>query len=158
MLFRNNLAKMAFSSQAKLAASTFRAADLTVTPRLAPKPKPGWGEFLFGEHYTDHMLAVDWSKEGGWEAPQILENGPITVETSATSLHYGISCYESLSIVKNSKTGKLQGFRTQDHLQNLQDSTSHLDLPGFDSDELLGCLKELVKVDRNWFEFNNEID
>ena len=106
MLFRplsgaNTFAR-SFSTQAKLAATTFRATDLTVTPRKTPKPKPGWGEFLFGEHYTDHMLTVDWTKESGWAKPQIIENGPITVETSATSLHYGISCYESLPIVKNS--------------------------------------------------------
>ena len=99
-----------FSTQAKMAAvpSTFRAQDLAFFPVDVKKIKPATpGQFSFGKHYTDHMLSIDWSKEGGWEAPQIIPHGPIKVETSATSLHYGISVNESVSIVKNAKDSKL---------------------------------------------------
>jgi branched-chain amino acid aminotransferase len=53
------------------------------------------------------MIEIDWNKESGWLAPKIVPHGPITIETSASSLHYGISCHESLSVVKNKETGKL---------------------------------------------------
>jgi branched-chain amino acid aminotransferase len=53
------------------------------------------------------MLSVDWSKDGGWEKPSIIPHGPMKVATSATSLHYGISTNDSVSILKNKNNGKL---------------------------------------------------
>ena len=64
-------------------------------------------ELVFGRLFTDHMLSIDWTKDGGWEAPQILPYGPVKMETSATALHYGISVHEGISIVENAKTNKL---------------------------------------------------
>ena len=89
-------------------------------------------KFTFGKLFTDHMLSVDWTKDGGWHAPEILPFGPVKMQTSATALHYGISVYEGMSIVENIKTGKLQGFRCQEHLDAFTESTAHLDMPGFD--------------------------
>lgn len=63
-----------------------------------------------------------------------------------------------MSIVKNTNSGKLQGFRTTDHIASFLDSTLHLDLPSFDTAEMLACLKKLVAVDRDWFDFNEEVD
>jgi branched-chain amino acid aminotransferase len=51
--------------------------------------------------FTDHMLSCDWTKEHGWAAPQIVPYGPIKIETSATSLHYGISVHEGCNVVEN---------------------------------------------------------
>jgi len=45
------------------------------------------------------MLSIDWTKEKGWEAPKIIPYGPIKLETSATSLHYGISVHEGINVV-----------------------------------------------------------
>ena len=64
-------------------------------------------ELVFGKNFTDHMLNIDWTKEGGWTRPQIIPYGPIKMETSATALHYGISVHEGISILENSKTGKM---------------------------------------------------
>lgn len=64
-------------------------------------------ELVFGRYFTDHMLSIDWTKQGGWEAPKILPYGPIPIETSATALHYGISVHDGISVVENGKTGKM---------------------------------------------------
>jgi branched-chain amino acid aminotransferase len=53
------------------------------------------------------MLTVDWDAQTGWHAPQILPHGPLKIEASSSCLHYGISCYEGLSIVRNEKTNLL---------------------------------------------------
>jgi branched-chain amino acid aminotransferase len=47
------------------------------------------------------MLIIDWSKAKGWAKPQIIPYGPIKLDIKATSLHYGISCYEGMNIVQN---------------------------------------------------------
>ena len=63
-------------------------------------------QYEFGNVFTDHMLVADWDKNAGWAKPQILPYGPIKLSTTASSLHYGISAFEGISIVKNAKTGK----------------------------------------------------
>lgn len=51
------------------------------------------------------MLQIDWDKETGWNKPRITPYENLKIDTTATSLHYGISAYEGVSIVKNAKTG-----------------------------------------------------
>ena len=104
------------------------------------------------------MLSIDWTKDAGWHAPQIIPYGPITMETSATALHYGISVHEGISVVENAKTGKLQAFRAKEHIQEFYDSAEHLDMPLFDGEELLNCIKELVVLDKDWMYANDEPD
>ena len=56
-------------------------------------------ELKFGRLFTDHMLSIDWTKDGGWERPQIVPYGPIELATSATVMHYGISVHDGISVV-----------------------------------------------------------
>lgn len=51
------------------------------------------------------MFQVDWDITTGWGKPRITPNGPIKIDTTATSLHYGISAFEGISIVKNRTDG-----------------------------------------------------
>lgn len=93
------------------------------------------------------MFQVDWDMSTGWGKPRITPNEPIKIDTTATSLHYGISAFEGISIVKNRQTGAPQAFWAQNNLKSLVDSSDHLDLPKFDQNELLSCLKKLVLLD-----------
>ena len=72
--------------------------------------------------------------------------------TSATSLHYGISVHEGISVVENKSTGLMQGFRADEHLKAFVDSSEHLDMPIFDQNELLKCINQLVKLDKDWIQ------
>ena len=79
------------------------------------------------------MLSIEWTKDQGWQAPEIIPYGPIKLATSATSLHYGISVHEGISVVQNFRDGKLQAFRAKEHLDAFYDSSEHLDMPLFDN-------------------------
>ena len=106
------------------------------------------GVYIFGNHFTDHMFEVDYDKFlGGWQKPNIKPYGPLKISTSATGLHYGISCFEGMSVVRNSRTSVPQAFRTNDIMTSFRNSTEHLDMPTFDIEELLKCLKQLVILD-----------
>lgn len=67
--------------------------------------------YSFGKLFTDHMFQADWDIVTGWGHPRILPYEPLRIDTTATSLHYGISAYEGISVVKNAKTGAPQAFR-----------------------------------------------
>ena len=62
------------------------------------------------------------------------------METSATVLHYGISVHEGISVVENPRNGKLQAFRAKDHMEMFLESSEHLDMPLFDTNELMKCI------------------
>jgi branched-chain amino acid aminotransferase len=90
------------SAAAAVKKDTFQAKDIETHLTSRKKEKPSIeGQFGFGNVYTDHMLSIDWNDQKGWGNPQIIPHGPISIATSATSLHYGISCYEAISVVKN---------------------------------------------------------
>ena len=64
------------------------------------------------------MLSIDYDAEnGGWQNPEIIPYGKLKVPITATSLHYGISCYEGMNIVMNKENGKAQAFRPNYQLQ-----------------------------------------
>jgi branched-chain amino acid aminotransferase len=66
-------------------------------------------------------------------------------------LHYGIAAFEGISIVKNKKDGTPQAFWAHNNLNSFVAASDHLDLPTFDTNELLQCLKKLVSLDQEWF-------
>lgn len=72
------------------------------------KIKPARSKHLvFGRNFTDHMLSIEWDKASGWGKPEIIPFGPFELPTSATSLHYGMSVHEGITIMENRDTGKL---------------------------------------------------
>ena len=104
------------------------------------------------------MLSIDWTKEGGWQKPQILPYGPIEVATSATVMHYGVSVHDGVSVVQNAKTNKLQAFRAKEHMTAFSNSSAHLDMPTFSGLELMECIKSLVQLDKDWLDVVTEKD
>ncbi len=126
---------------------------MSIVTNQSPKTKLDLDEgekYHFGSHYTDHMFTVEWSFKNGWEAPKIRPYGPLAIPTSATVLHYGISCHEGASICRNKETGKCQGFRLDTTMQDFENVNTYLDLPPFDKNELIDCVKKLVQLDSHW--------
>ena len=105
------------------------------------------------------MLVIDYERPppkdgkqapGIWGKPQIIPYGDLEIATTATSLHYGISVYDSMNISANDKTGKVQAFRPKDYLSSFLASSQHLDMPGFDPAELMECIKQLANLEKEW--------
>ena len=47
------------------------------------KPKPPVDQLAFGKVFTDHMLTIDWTKDGGWQDPQIKPFADFSVHPGA---------------------------------------------------------------------------
>lgn len=56
----------------------------------APKEKPHESELVFGKTMSDHMLVINWSQDAGWDRPEIVPYGPLSIPPSASTLHYGL--------------------------------------------------------------------
>ena len=115
---------------------------MTITKTDCPAPKPeNPSAYSFGKLFTDHMLQADLEMTSGWGKPRIVPYEPFKIDPSALCLHYGVSAFEGISVVKNAKTGKAQAFRTCTNLNSFLNSSERLDMPAFDTNELLECLK-----------------
>ncbi len=53
------------------------------------------------------MFSVDWDAQNGWGKPEIIPYQPIKISPTATSLHYGISVYEGMSICRRKSDGQI---------------------------------------------------
>ncbi|KAI3628083.1 BAT2 [Malassezia furfur] len=93
-------------------------------PKAGTPPPPE--QLVFGQTFTDHMLVVPWTAEGGWGEPKIQAYSPLSLQPSSIIFHYAPSLFEGLKAYKNPK-GET-----------------------FDGDELVKLLKKLVEIDANW--------
>ena len=63
----------------------------TVTKNLAARSPQEREEILanpgFGKYFTDHMVDICWSVEGGWHRPRVQPYGPINLDPAAAVLH-----------------------------------------------------------------------
>ncbi|KAI8049490.1 aminotransferase [Syncephalis plumigaleata] len=119
--------------------------------RLTDKPRPLTpnNELVFGHTFSDHMFMAEWSADKGWANPQIKPYSKISLEPSAVVFHYAFECFEGLKAYKDAK-GHIRLFRPDMNMNRLLRSTLRLTLPAFDTNELLSCLKELLKVEKRW--------
>ena len=51
--------------------------------------RPAKEDLAFGTTISDHMLMVEWEKEGGWKTPRIVPYQDLKISPAASSLHYG---------------------------------------------------------------------
>ena len=125
--------------------------DLRITKTSNPKPIPPTTQkdLVFGDKSTDHMLEIDWSLEGGWTRPRIDPFHNLQIHPFNSALHYAIQCFEGLKAYRN-VNGDLHMFRPECNMHRLKITSKALCLPDFDGQEFLDCIKELVKVEKEW--------
>jgi branched-chain amino acid aminotransferase len=139
----------------KRAAPLFRRAissksiDIKHADEASLKSKLPKEELVFGKTFTDHILEIDWNSSSGWSAPQIKPFGDLQIHPAASSLHYGLQCFEGMKAYVD-KDGEVRLFRPDKNMERMNTSCERLFLPKFDGEELVECIKELIKVDRDW--------
>jgi branched-chain amino acid aminotransferase len=95
------------------------------------------------------MLTIKWNDKTGWQSPQISEYAPLHLDPSCVVFHYAIECFEGMKAYKD-KDSNIRLFRPDMNMKRLNSSCKRLTLPAFNEEELLKCLKTLVKVDDHW--------
>ncbi|KAL7539815.1 hypothetical protein ACHAXR_009621 [Thalassiosira sp. AJA248-18] len=141
-----NITKRAISSAQLTINQVSEKSNTTLMP-----PKE---ELKFGKIFAPHMLQVHYDKaKGGWQAPAIVPFQDLKLSPAAAALHYGLECFEGMKAYKSiSDSSDLRLFRPEMNMKRLKDSMDRLSMPGndFDSQELIKCIGELVRVDQDW--------
>ena len=106
-----------------------------------------FSELGFGEHFSDHMLSMEYAG-GAWSEPRIIPYGKMSLYPSLCSLHYGQIVFEGLKAFRT-RTGVCL-FRPQRYLERLNRSARRLCIPEVDTGTLLEGIVKLVRLDRKW--------
>lgn len=120
---------------------TDRTSDATRAEILA---NPG-----FGDHFTDHMVQITWTKGEGWHDAKVLPYGPISLDPAAAVLHYAQEIFEGMKAYRH-EDGSVWTFRPDKNAQRFQRSAQRLALPSMPQDLFIESLRELMKLDSAW--------
>eukprot|EP00731_Ephydatia_muelleri_P017199 Em0010g297a len=125
------------------------APRITIARNEQPKPKPDPATLVFGKEFTDHMLTVKWDASRGWDSPQIVPFGNLSLSPATSALHYATECIEGMKAYRGID-GKVRLFRPLENIRRLNKSAAAVCLPEFNEAELLECIQHLVHTDRDW--------
>ncbi|GAA1691090.1 branched-chain amino acid aminotransferase [Microbacterium sediminicola] len=127
--------------------------EFTVTPNPAAKPDEVREEILanpgFGINFTDHMVELTWTVQGGWHSPTVTPYGPIALDPAAAVLHYGQEVFEGIKAYRHAD-GSIHTFRPDQNGRRLQRSARRLALPELPVAYFTQSLRELIAVDAAW--------
>lgn len=112
--------------------------------RAAVLANPG-----FGNYFTDHMVTVTWTKDGGWDDARVTPYGPISIDPSAAVLHYAQEIFEGMKAYRH-VDGSVWTFRPQQNAARFARSSARMALPVMDEVDFIDSLRALVTVDQAW--------
>ncbi|XP_064603026.1 branched-chain-amino-acid aminotransferase, cytosolic-like isoform X2 [Liolophura sinensis] len=151
-LLRSFSISLRFQSTAPV--SSFRYDDLQVTLTSNPQPKPDSNKLVFGHHFTDHMLEIEWQKDKGWGRPVISPVHDLQLHPASKVLHYATELFEGMKAYR-CVDNKVRLFRPMENMRRMQGTAKRTCLPAFDEEEMLKCLKKLVSIDQEWVPYSD---
>jgi branched-chain amino acid aminotransferase len=124
-----------------------------VTPSDHPKAPAERDAILadpgFGKHFTDHMVDICWSRDGGWHRPRVSPYGPIQLSPAAAVLHYAQEIFEGLKAYRH-PDGSIWSFRPDANAARMQRSARRMALPELPTEYFLDSLRQLIAIDGAW--------
>ena len=123
--------------------------DIKITKTTAPSAMPPEDKLGFGKVFTDHMLLVDWTEEGGWTNARIEPFGRISLHPASTVLHYGAEIFEGLKAYRRADGG-VQLFRPMENVKRMNRSAERMSLPQMNEEDMLELLTTFVKLEEKW--------
>ena len=107
-----------------------------------------FSNFSFGSVFTDHMFECDYIN-GKWQNPRILPYQSISIEPSASVLHYGQAIFEGMKAYKDSND-KIWLFSPKENFDRFNKSSVRLAIPEFPEQLFFDAIKSLLNLDKEW--------
>lgn len=129
------------------------ALDFVIEPNHDVRSDESVAEILrapgFGDHFTDHMVSISWTKDRGWHDAVVKPYGPIVLDPSAAVLHYGQEVFEGLKAYRHDDNS-IWLFRPEKNARRLQTSAQRMMLPELPEEDFLEAVRQLVTADARW--------
>ncbi|MGI9334887.1 MAG: branched-chain amino acid aminotransferase [Gammaproteobacteria bacterium] len=120
----------------------------TVHPRTSRLSEVNFDALGFGDVFSDHMFSLCYD-DGRWHTPEVLPYGPIEVEPSCVTLHYGQSVFEGLKAFKG-HDHQIRLFRPDKNYERLTHSCERLCIPMLPEAYFYEGIEALVRLDHEW--------
>lgn len=117
---------------------------VSVADRAEKIANPG-----FGLYYTDHMVICEWNEATGWDEPELIPYGPLSLDPATAVFHYGQEIFEGLKAYRQ-PDGGISLFRPDANATRFARSANRLALPEMPIDLFIQTVEELVKTDAGW--------
>lgn len=106
----------------------------------------------FGAIPTNHMLICDFlARKNGWQNPEIHPYKPFSMPPNSVVFHYGQTIFEGLKAYRTHTQEKdIYLFRPEKNAERMAKSALRMGMEPFPEDLFVHCIKELVKVDKDW--------
>jgi branched-chain amino acid aminotransferase len=124
----------------------------SVSEREAILHAPG-----FGRYFTDHMVRINWTADGGWQDGEVVAYGPITLDPATSALHYGQEIFEGLKVYRQ-PDGSVATFRPAANAARFQRSARRLAMAELPTELFIESLRALVVEDGAWVPEAGEAD
>ena len=112
-----------------------------------------FNNFSFGSVFTDHMFECDFIN-GKWVNPTIKPYQPISIEPSASVLHYGQAIFEGMKAYKD-KNDEVWLFRPDQNFERINKSAVRMAIPEFPEELFYEALANLINIDRDWVKYGD---
>lgn len=104
----------------------------------------------FGKIFSDHMVTIEWTEGQGWHSATLVPRQPIALDPAAAVLHYAQEIFEGLKAYRLAD-GTMALFRPEANARRFNASAKRLAMPELPEDLFIEAIRQLVKVDANWF-------
>lgn len=102
----------------------------------------------FGRIFTDHMAVIPY-RDGAWQQGEVKAYGPLSLDPSASVLHYGQAIFEGFKAFAQ-PDGGVKTFRPDANGRRFNRSAKRLAMPELPVDLFLEAADALITLDRAW--------
>lgn len=107
-----------------------------------------WKELGFNYLKTNCMYVSYW-KDGVWDDGELVEDHKLSIDASATSLHYGQQSFEGMKAYR-AKDGRILLFRPEMNARRMNRTAKRLMMPEIPEEKYIDAVKQVVKANEEF--------
>ena len=92
----------------------------------------------FGQHFTDHMVTIEWTPDNGWHDARVEPYGPLTLDPATAVLHYAQETFEGMKAYRH-EDGSIWTFRPEQNAARMVRSSQRLAFPELPVDDFVAA-------------------
>ena len=100
----------------------------------------------FGRTFTEHMVVIPY-KDGAWQQGEVKPYGPLSLDPSASTLHYGQSIFEGFKAYVQ-PDGTIKTFRPEANAARFNRSAKRMAMPAIPAELFIQAADALINLDK----------
>lgn len=128
-------------------------ADLDVSLSSSPVAPDARERMLespaFGRIFTDHMIAIPYTREEGWKRGRLQPFGNLSLHPATAALHYAQVVFEGFKAYAH-PDGSIKTFRPDMNAARFNRSAARMAMPELPVERFVAAVHALIAQDRAW--------